>query len=280
MTAQQFSAAGQAGQRRYFARSVLGFSRMRGAVPNAAHIAASALVAGGAASRIVTQNVDGLHVRAFDGLEPSSPDTAVSRTDDASEDNKGAAPKDASPLLGHPLVTELHGSIHRVRCLGCGAVSARSELQRRLLQANAHFVEETRLAMAADAGDKATMAQRDRPDGDFAIADELVERFVLVACEGCGGMLKPDVVFFGDTVARPVVESVMAAVASASVLLCLGTSLQVYSSFRFVEAAGKSGVPVAIVTQGETRGDPLAQLKLQATVEEVLPLLADELLQR
>jgi NAD-dependent SIR2 family protein deacetylase len=157
---------------------------------------------------------------------------------------------------GATSVVELHGNLERVVCLDCACRSARAELDQRLRLANPGF--EARAAAV-------------NPDGDVELAEDDVATFVPVDCTGCTGMLKPDVVFFGESVPMPRVETAFAAVESARALLVLGSSLTVMSGRRFVLRAAKLGIPVAIVNQGETRGDPYAAVRVNAALGEVLP---------
>ena len=153
-------------------------------------------------------------------------------------------------------VIELHGNLSRVVCLDCGDVTRREQLDRRLREANSRF----------DARSRAI-----NPDGDVDLPDEEVERFQTVACEACGGLLKPDVVFFGEGVPIERVRAGFAVVESARVLLVLGSSLTVLSGRRFVLRAAKHGIPVAIVNRGPTRGDDCAALMVDAPLGVVLP---------
>ena len=159
-------------------------------------------------------------------------------------------------------VVELHGALDRVICLDCGALSPRAELDARLGAANAGY--------AAEAGEI-------NPDGDVELTDEQAAGFVVVDCTACGGMLKPDVVFFGESVPAPRVEACFELVERSAALLVLGSSLTVMSGRRFVVRAAKLGVPVAIVNQGPTRGDALAALRLDAPLGAVLSRLAWDL---
>ncbi len=155
-------------------------------------------------------------------------------------------------------VTELHGSLSRVICLNCGELTARSVLDRRL--------------WAANQGWDAPVAAMN-PDGDAVLAGAAAERFRLVDCLRCGGLLKPDVVFFGENVPRPRVQLCFALVERASALVVLGSSLTVMSGLRFVRHAARRGIPVAIINQGPTRGDPLASLILAAPLGATLSAL-------
>lgn len=156
-------------------------------------------------------------------------------------------------------VVELHGSLHQVVCLDCGDLSSREELDRRLTLANPWF------------GALATVVN---PDGDAELGDEEVDGFQVVGCLACGGgTLKPDVVFFGETVPAERVRECFALVEGARLLLVLGSSLTVMSGRRFVLRATKLGIPVVIVNQGPTRGDDHATLAIDAPLGTVLPEL-------
>lgn len=165
-------------------------------------------------------------------------------------------------------VIELHGALAEVRCLSCGALEDRGHLQERLIAAN----PAPRSMSDDDAKDFET-----RPDGDVELNGEAIDRFVVVPCESCGGVLMPNVVFFGGSVAKPIVEASYAAVDAADALLVLGTSLAVFSGFRFVKRASDAAKPVVIVNRGPTRGDPLATHRIDAGLAETLPLLIDAL---
>lgn len=230
MTFQRFT-SGVDEQRRYWARSHLGWHRVGRAEPNASHRAVARLEAAGLVDGVVTQNVDGLHAAA-----------------------------------GSREVVDLHGRLDTVVCLDCGGRSPRLEVGARLDAANPGF------AAAVDAARGA-----DRPDGDVVLPDEVVAEFRVVACDGCDGPLKPDVVFFGEHVPRERFARALGLLDAARALLVLGSSLQVGSGFRFVTAARRRGTPVAIVNRGRTRGDGHADLKLDAWLADVVPPLADAL---
>ena len=150
---------------------------------------------------------------------------------------------------GTPDVVELHGSLDRVICLGCRRLSPRIELDRRLRAANPNF-EGT--------------ATRINPDGDVDLADDVVAGFTPVDCLDCGtGVLKPDVVFFGENVPKARVDQCYRLVDDARAMLVLGSSLTVMSGLRFVRYARKAGKPVFIVNNGETRGDPHATVRVE-----------------
>jgi NAD-dependent SIR2 family protein deacetylase len=160
-------------------------------------------------------------------------------------------------------VTELHGSLHRVLCLSCGQRTSRSDLDRRLEAANPGWDAETAAML--------------NPDGDTALAAEATESFQVVGCSSCQGVLKPDVVFFGENVPGPRTEACYALVERASALLVLGSSLTVMSGFRYVRHAAKVPRPVVIVNQGVTRGDPYATATLDAPLGPTLSALVGQL---
>jgi NAD-dependent SIR2 family protein deacetylase len=157
-------------------------------------------------------------------------------------------------------VTELHGSLSRVTCLTCGDATAREQFDVWLREANPDF--------------EATVTGIN-PDGDVELPEEQLTGFRVVDCPICGGLVKPDVVFFGETVPAPRVRACFDLVESARLLLVLGSSLTVMSGRRFVLRAAKLGIPVAIVNRGPTRGDGYAALTIDATLGAVLPELAD-----
>jgi NAD-dependent SIR2 family protein deacetylase len=159
-------------------------------------------------------------------------------------------------------VIDLHGRFDRVICLDCGDVTSRSSLAVRLEELNPAY------AAAGDAGDVA-------PDADADVAD--TSRFVVADCLVCGGMLKPDFVYFGENVPKDRVAAAYAMVDDGEALLVAGSSLTVMSGLRFVRHASKQGKPVVIINRGATRGDELADLKLETGVSEALGHLAAEL---
>jgi NAD-dependent SIR2 family protein deacetylase len=222
MTYQEFL-SGPAARQRYWARSHLGWSRMRGAAPNAGHRALAALDP----ELLITQNVDGLHEAA-----------------------------------GSYRMVALHGRIADVVCLSCRQMSSRAALATRMVSANPGY--------AAQHADAAL-----RPDGDVELDD--TADFVVPDCSACGGVLKPDVVFFGENVPAERVHrcyAVVDALTPDDALLVVGSSLTVMSGFRFVRRAAKAGVPVVIVNRGATRGDDLATVRLEAGCSEFLTALA------
>ena len=220
---QEFASNAQA-QRRYWARSVVGWRTVEEAKPNRGHRAVARLEAAGYVGGVITQNVDGLHQAA-----------------------------------GSTRVLELHGRLAVARCLECRLEEPRRELQSRLLAANPHF--------GPSSSDFAA-------DGDADLPQELLDTFEVVACLRCQGMLKPDVVMFGENVPARRVERAWSMLERASALVAVGTSLAVYSGFRFVARAVSLGKPVAVVNMGPTRADDLASMRLSGKLGVVLPQLA------
>jgi len=165
--------------------------------------------------------------------------------------------------VGTPRLVALHGRIADVVCLDCRTTSARAGLQQRLADLNPGFAQRH-------------AAVTSRPDGDVDLDD--TADFVVPACDGCDGVLKPDVVFFGENVPAPRVarcyDAVDALVGLDGALLVAGSSLTVMSGLRFVRRAAKAGTPVVIVNRGETRGDPLATYRIDAGCSEFLTALA------
>ena len=168
---------------------------------------------------------------------------------------------------GSSNVVELHGALARVRCLECHAITSREALHQRLLAANAGW----RFVDVAPGDAEMDGEPEVAPDGDAEIAGD---GFRVVACEACDGVLMPDVVFFGGSVPRGTLDAAWALFDRAELLLVAGSSLAVFSGYRFVRRAAERGVPVAIVNHGPTRGDDLAALRIDARLGEALPALA------
>ena len=166
---------------------------------------------------------------------------------------------------GSSVVINLHGTYDRVVCLDCGHTMTRTALAEKLEAANPGFAER-----AERVGGLAVA-----PDADASVAD--TESFQFVDCPACGGMLKPDIVYFGESVTKDVVHQCYSLVEQSEALLVAGSSLTVFSGYRFVRHAAASGIPVAIVNRGATRGDDLATVKVDGGCSPILTLLADEL---
>jgi NAD-dependent SIR2 family protein deacetylase len=217
--------ANERSRQRYWARSLVGFRRMRAARPNDAHRALAALEAQGRVTALVTQNVDGLHQAA-----------------------------------GSYSVVDLHGRVDVVRCMSCDRRIAREQVQGELVERNPDF---------------ASLDALEAPDGDAALDGIDFAAFEVPACGGCGGMLKPDVVFFGERVPAERVQRAFAALADADAMLVVGSSLMVYSGFRFAQAAAYAGKPIAAVNLGRTRADDLLALKVSAPCADALSFILE-----
>ncbi len=152
-------------------------------------------------------------------------------------------------------VVDLHGRIDRVICVGCRRVTPRAELQRQLAEQNPSFV---------------ARAATTTPDGDAELGDVDYGAFRLIDCAACAGVLKPDVVFFGEGVPAERVQSAMTALEEARALVVVGSSLMVFSGYRFARAAARRSIPLVLVNQGRTRADELATLKITAEAGAVL----------
>ncbi|MBN6772647.1 NAD-dependent protein deacetylase [Pseudomonas granadensis] len=224
MMYQEFLAAPES-RRRYWARAMLGWPRVRQARPNAAHDALAGLQRQGLISNLITQNVDTLHDQA-----------------------------------GSHDVIELHGSLHRVMCLDCGQRSERDAIQQLMEQQNPYL-----------AGVDAVQA----PDGDTLLDPAFEARFQVPHCPHCAGQrMKPDVVFFGENVAQHTAARAMNAAETAGGMLVVGSSLMAYSAFRLCRVIADRGRPLIAINLGKTRADELLDLKIEASCERLLPLLA------
>jgi len=225
MTFQQFLADLDY-RKRYWAGSHLGWKRFSGASPNAGHKALADLELAGFVDGIVTQNVDGLHLRA-----------------------------------GSQRVVDLHGSMDRVVCLTCGQYYARAGVADQIVEHNPWL----------DVPEAVELS----PDGDVQIKD--VGAFVLPECTVCGGILKPDVVFFGEFVPKEKFAEATALLGSADALLIAGSSLVVNSGIRLLEQASRRKIPVVIINRGVTKGDNRASVKIDAGTSETLVSLLERL---
>ncbi|HEY0119488.1 MAG TPA: Sir2 family NAD-dependent protein deacetylase [Cellulomonas sp.] len=234
MTYQQF-VSDERFRRHYWARNQVGWRHVAGRHPNAGHRALAELERRGIVVGVITQNVDLLHEAA-----------------------------------GSRRVIDLHGRYDEVRCLRCGARYSRDEVADRLDELNPGFVE-----AIGEVGDVEIA-----PDADAVI--ERTSDFVVAPCwapdpDGgpgrCGGILKPDIVYFGETVPPARVAAAYALVDEADAMLVAGSSLAVQSGLRFVRHADAAGKPIAIVNRGTTRGDRYAAVTLHAGTSEVLAAL-------
>jgi NAD-dependent SIR2 family protein deacetylase len=166
---------------------------------------------------------------------------------------------------GSRTVINLHGTYAQVVCLDCGHRMTRAALAEQLEAANPGFTER-----AQKVGGLAVA-----PDADAVVDD--TGSFTFVDCPTCGGMLKPDIVYFGESVTKEVVQQCYSLVEQSEALLVAGSSLTVFSGYRFVRHAAARGIPVAIVNRGTTRGDDLATVKVDAGCSPILALLSEEL---
>ena len=212
-------------QRRYWARSMIGWPVLSRARPNAGHLAIAGLEAIDRIGSVLTQNVDGLHGQA-----------------------------------GSHGVLELHGNIHSVVCLECAALFPRAFIQDQLERANPHMT-----------GASATPL----PDGDAAVEPAALADFRLPHCTNCGGTLMPNVVFFGDNVPPARTAIALERMERADALLVVGSSLMVYSGFRFCRMARAAAKPIAAINLGRTRADELLDIKIEDSAERILPLALD-----
>lgn len=221
MTFQQFL-SDENYRKRYWAGSHLGWKTFRSAGPNAGHFALASLEATGIVDGVITQNVDGLHLRA-----------------------------------GSQRVVDLHGTMDRVRCLTCGQFFARANVAERLAADNPSL----------ELTDEVLL----NPDGDVQIA--AIDEFVVPECTVCGGMLKPDVVFFGEFIPKEKFDEASTLMQRANALLIAGSSLVVNSGIRLLEQASRRRLPIVIVNRGATKGDAKATVKIDAGASETLVAL-------
>ena len=210
-------------RRRYWARSLVGWERIRRAQPNDAHRALAQLEAMGRIRLVLTQNVDRLHQAA-----------------------------------GSARVIDLHGRIDLVRCMDCDRRSPRGEMQHELGRLNADWLD---------------LEATEAPDGDADLDGADFASFMVPPCRRCGGVLKPDVVFFGENVPRDRIDEAERDLDEADAMLVVGSSLMVYSGFRFVQRAAGAGKPVAAINLGRTRADALLTLKAEQACEAALSFL-------
>uniref|UniRef100_A0A7N0TVB5 NAD-dependent protein deacylase n=1 Tax=Kalanchoe fedtschenkoi TaxID=63787 RepID=A0A7N0TVB5_KALFE len=224
-------------RRRYWARSYAGWRRFNAAKPSAAHTALASLEKAGRINFMITQNVDRLHHRAG-----------------------------SNPL-------ELHGTVYTVICLDCGYSFCRHIFQDLLKDLNPNWAAAIEsLGIGGSPGDDKSFGMKQRPDGDIEIDEKFWEEdFRIPTCEKCNGVLKPDVVFFGDNVPKNRADEAMEAARGSDAFLVLGSSLMTMSAFRLIKAAHEAGAATAIVNIGETRADSFVPLKISARLGEILP---------
>lgn len=163
---------------------------------------------------------------------------------------------------GHKRVIDLHGRLDQVICMDCGALSDRDEIQQWLGQHNPHM-DDIKVSLA--------------PDGDAHVAEELIQRVKVPACVRCDGLLKPNVVFYGGSVDKEIVNHLCSKLLEADGVLVVGSSMMVYSSFRFCRLAAEHNIPIVAINKGLTRADGLLQLKVSQDCGTALESLAHAL---
>ncbi|KAF9609772.1 hypothetical protein IFM89_018220 [Coptis chinensis] len=239
ITHQEFVRSSRA-RRRYWARSFAGWRRFTAAQPGPGHISLASLEKAGRINFMITQNVDRLHHRAG-----------------------------SNPL-------ELHGTVYSVICLDCGSSLCRNEFQDQVKALNPKWAAAIENLNIGSPGSDKSFGMKQRPDGDVEIDEKFWEEdFHIPTCQKCSGLLKPDVVFFGDNVPKDRADKAMEAAKGCDAFLVLGSSLMTMSAFRLVRAAYEAGAAVAIVNIGVTRADDFVPLKINARCGEILPRLLD-----
>ncbi|MEV4735212.1 MULTISPECIES: Sir2 family NAD-dependent protein deacetylase [unclassified Microbacterium] len=214
----------EAARRRYWVGGHLGWRAFARAEPNAAHRALATMESTGHVTGVITQNVDGLHLRA-----------------------------------GSSHVIEVHGTMRRVTCLHCGQVFDRRDVATQIEDLNPWITVPDNVKLA--------------PDGD--VLPESTEGFVVPVCTVCGGMLKPDVVFFGEYVPQDRFRAAESLLRSSDALIVAGSSLVVNSGVRLVERARRRSIPLVIINREPTRADPWADITIAAGTGDVLPALQE-----
>lgn len=200
----------------------------------------------------------------FSGAQPNAGHRALARLEAAGH-VAGVITQNVDRLhheAGSRRVVELHGALGEVRCLDCTTMEARVSLQRRMQALNPGWLDRS-VEIA--------------PDGDAEVPQRETQAFAVPGCRRCGGVLKPNVVFFGENVPADRVEAAWALYDEADVLLVVGSSLAVYSGYRFALRAAREDKPLAIVNLGATRADGAATVRVDAPLGQVLPRLADAL---
>ncbi|XP_041006974.1 NAD-dependent protein deacylase SRT2 isoform X2 [Juglans microcarpa x Juglans regia] len=239
ITHQEFLRSSRA-RRRYWARSYAGWRRFSAAQPGAAHMALASLERAGHINFMITQNVDRLHHHAG-----------------------------SNPL-------ELHGTVYTVACLDCGFSFNRNLFQEQVKELNPKWAAAIESLDFGSPGSDKSFGMKQRPDGDIEIDEKFWEEdFHIPTCEKCNGVLKPDVVFFGDNVPKDSADKAMEAAKGCDAFLVLGSSLMTMSAYRLVRAASEAGAATAIVNVGVTRADDFVRLKINARVGEILPRVLD-----
>lgn len=211
-------------RRRYWVGGHLGWRAFASAEPNPGHIALAEMERDGLVSGVVTQNVDGLHLRA-----------------------------------GSARVIEVHGTMRRVGCLQCGQVFDRRDIAIQIEQLNPWISIPENIQL--------------NPDGD--VAPESTAGFIVPTCTVCGGMLKPDVVYFGEFVPADRFRAAESLLRASDALVVAGSSLVVNSGVRIVERARRRSIPLIIINHEPTRADPWAHVTLAGGTSDVLPAIQE-----
>eukprot|EP01102_Stenamoeba_stenopodia_P009985 TRINITY_DN2960_c1_g1_i2.p1 TRINITY_DN2960_c1_g1~~TRINITY_DN2960_c1_g1_i2.p1 ORF type:complete len:386 (-),score=70.34 TRINITY_DN2960_c1_g1_i2:83-1240(-) len=229
-------------RKRYWGRAYAGWHAFKTAKPNEAHKALARLQQENLLSTIITQNVDGLHQQA-----------------------------------GSTDVIDLHGNSQRVRCISCKYEESRNRYHSRIKEINPWFQGHL------DDIIKRYVEEREhedlvRADGDMKVSEEVYHSLEVPSCPSCTtGVMKPTVVFFGENVPVPTVEKAMSITKKARGMLVIGSSLTVYSSWRFVAAIHAEKAPVGLINVGSTRADPIATFKIEARAAEILPKVYEKI---
>ncbi|KAL0008187.1 hypothetical protein SO802_009689 [Lithocarpus litseifolius] len=239
ITHQEFLRSSQA-RRWYWARSYAGWRRFTAAQPGAAHIALASLEKAGRINFMITQNVDRLHHCA--GSKPP----------------------------------ELHGTVYTVVCLDCGFSFCQNSFQDQVKELNPKWAAAIESFDYGNPGSDKSFGMKQRPDGDIEIDKKFWEEdFHIPTCQKCNGVLKPDVIFFGDNVPKDRADKAMEAAKGCDAFLVLGSSLMTMSAFQLLRAAHEAGAATAIVNMGVTRADDIVPLKINARLGEILPRVLD-----
>ncbi|TDH72904.1 hypothetical protein CCR75_007108 [Bremia lactucae] len=225
-------------RQRYWARSFLGWPKILSSQPNGSHHALTDLQQAGVVSSILTQNVDRLHTKS-----------------------------------GSSKVLEMHGSLHEVECQSCRCVTSRQSYQSSLAELNPNIAKWQMEHPDEKTGDVAS-SDEVNPDGDIDISWNYDE-FQYRACIRCEGILKPRVVFFGESIPVATRKATFDRVSEANALLVVGSSLKVLSAMRLVNHAHASKIPIAIINLGPTRADALCSLRIDKPSTSVLTEVAD-----
>ena len=225
MTAQRYL-ADESARRRYWIGGHLGWRAFARAAPNAGHLALAEMERDGLVSGVITQNVDGLHLRA-----------------------------------GSSHVIEVHGTMRRVLCLQCGQVFDRRDVAAQIEERNPWITVPENIPL--------------NPDGD--VTPETADGFVVPTCTVCGGMLKPDVVFFGEYVPADRFRAAESLLRGSSAMIVAGSSLVVNSGVRLVERARRRGIPLIIINREPTRADAWADVTLAGGTSDIIPAIQEQL---